>query len=69
MQTSHNCYNYHTFSGKIYFSLIRVLKIKKKKVDSVKHHWMIHENSYYNSMLLPSCKTTFDAYRTHCHIA
>ena len=42
------------FLAKIYFSLIRVLKSKKKKlvptlsfiVSVKKHDWMIHENSF-----------------------
>ena len=32
MQRDYNGYNYHTFSAKIYFSLVRVLKSKKKKL-------------------------------------
>ena len=32
MQRDHNGYNYHTFKVKMYFSLIRVLKSKEKKL-------------------------------------
>ena len=30
MQRDYNGYNYHTFYGEIYLSLIRILKSKKK---------------------------------------
>ena len=32
MQRDYNGYSYHTFSAKIYFSLVRVLKNKKKRL-------------------------------------
>ena len=32
MKKDYNGYNYHSFSAKIYFSLIRVLKRQQKKV-------------------------------------
>ena len=53
MQRDHNGYNYHTFKVKMYFSLIRILKSKEKKLAitsfffSVKEHdWMIHKNLF-----------------------
>ena len=34
MQRGYNGYNYDTFEAKMYFSLIRVLKSKKKEVST-----------------------------------
>ena len=34
MQGDYNGYSYHTFSGKIYFSLIIVLKSRKKEAGT-----------------------------------
>ena len=52
MQRDYNGYNYHTSSAKIYFSLITVVKSKKKKLAVTSLYclgqetWMIHENVF-----------------------
>ena len=42
MQKNYNRYNYDTFQAKIYFSLIKVLKSKKKKLALILFHCLSH---------------------------
>ena len=44
MQRNFNGYNYHSFSAKIYFSLMRVLKSQKKKLVLISFYCLDQEN-------------------------